>query len=529
MTIIKLRRGTAAAWTAANTILSAGEPGFETDTGKTKTGDGVTTWTALAYSGGGGGVGESPVSSVAGKIGAVTLVKADVGLANADNTSDANKPVSAPQAAAIALKSTSLITVETVAGLTYTYVDADNDKFKVFTNAAGCAVTVPAGLVPGWQSSWRQAAGAGQIVFGGPGVPYSVGGSLTSSGANASGGIIQQPDGYLLVGAIGTLNEDVEDIVGSMIAAAGGTYNDETGAITLPAGGGGAAPFTVTGATSIGSTLTAAPSAGWIIAPGNWTADGVNISGATGLTYVTVAGDATKVVTYKPTNIAYAPAGITVAAAAGTALMATMSDNFAGASMDGAKWTAGYWRAANNAAVTLSQTTPTAGELCIQPMADTAGVNMNGYLSANLYNLEGSSAYLNVVSALSSAGNQKQATFAAYSDANNAAFFQFGSGSTFTCRTLDAGVDAAVGSAITFSGTTHRWMRIREQAGTIYWDAAPSTAANPPIEADFVNLRSATKPVGMTLAACRAAICGGTIASQATPTVQKFGSYNGAT
>lgn len=36
----------------------------------------------------------APVQSVASKTGAVTLVKADVGLANVDNTSDANKPIS---------------------------------------------------------------------------------------------------------------------------------------------------------------------------------------------------------------------------------------------------------------------------------------------------------------------------------------------------------------------------------------------------------------------------------------------------
>lgn len=41
------------------------------------------------------------VTSVAGRIGAVTLTKADVGLRNVDNTSDANKPVSTAQAAAI--------------------------------------------------------------------------------------------------------------------------------------------------------------------------------------------------------------------------------------------------------------------------------------------------------------------------------------------------------------------------------------------------------------------------------------------
>ena len=42
------------------------------------------------------------VLSVAGKTGAVTLAKADVGLGNVDNTSDASKPVSTAQAAAIA-------------------------------------------------------------------------------------------------------------------------------------------------------------------------------------------------------------------------------------------------------------------------------------------------------------------------------------------------------------------------------------------------------------------------------------------
>jgi hypothetical protein len=50
-------------------------------------------------SGGGGAV-----DSVAGKTGAVTLVKADVGLGNVDNTSDTNKPVSTAQLTALNTK-----------------------------------------------------------------------------------------------------------------------------------------------------------------------------------------------------------------------------------------------------------------------------------------------------------------------------------------------------------------------------------------------------------------------------------------
>jgi hypothetical protein len=48
---IQWRRGTAAAWTAANPVLSEGTPGFETDTGKFKVGDGTKDWKTLGYKG----------------------------------------------------------------------------------------------------------------------------------------------------------------------------------------------------------------------------------------------------------------------------------------------------------------------------------------------------------------------------------------------------------------------------------------------------------------------------------------------
>lgn len=55
MTIRRIlpRRGAAAAWTTANPILAAGEMGYETDTKKSKIGDGSTAWNSLSYSGGG--------------------------------------------------------------------------------------------------------------------------------------------------------------------------------------------------------------------------------------------------------------------------------------------------------------------------------------------------------------------------------------------------------------------------------------------------------------------------------------------
>lgn len=57
VTQIQVRRGTAAQWTSANPTLAAGEWGVETDTLKTKIGDGSTAWTSLAYATGSVAVG----------------------------------------------------------------------------------------------------------------------------------------------------------------------------------------------------------------------------------------------------------------------------------------------------------------------------------------------------------------------------------------------------------------------------------------------------------------------------------------
>lgn len=51
--LIQLRRGTAAAWEAANPVLASGEQGYETDTRRLKIGDGTTAYNDLPYSVGG--------------------------------------------------------------------------------------------------------------------------------------------------------------------------------------------------------------------------------------------------------------------------------------------------------------------------------------------------------------------------------------------------------------------------------------------------------------------------------------------
>lgn len=46
---LQYRQDTAANWTAQNPVLAAGEPAYETDTGKVKVGDGTTAWNDLTY------------------------------------------------------------------------------------------------------------------------------------------------------------------------------------------------------------------------------------------------------------------------------------------------------------------------------------------------------------------------------------------------------------------------------------------------------------------------------------------------
>lgn len=82
---IRLKRSAMAGKVPATTDLALGEIAVNTTDGKLY----------LKKSDGGEFIVEvGPVFSVAGRTGAVTLVKSDVGLGNADNTSDAGKPVS---------------------------------------------------------------------------------------------------------------------------------------------------------------------------------------------------------------------------------------------------------------------------------------------------------------------------------------------------------------------------------------------------------------------------------------------------
>lgn len=89
------------------------------------------------------------VTSVAGKTGAVTLTKGDVGLSNVDNTSDMNKPVSTATQTALNGKQDSDATLTAIGGLTTSanqfIMATGSDTFVMFnTGTLGRAILADA-------------------------------------------------------------------------------------------------------------------------------------------------------------------------------------------------------------------------------------------------------------------------------------------------------------------------------------------------------------------------------------------------
>jgi hypothetical protein len=214
---IQSANGTATAWTSANSVLMLGEIGVETDTLKLKVGDGVTPWNSLAYvvSGSGGGGGGGAVSSVQGRTGAVVITKADVGLGNVDNTSNATERA-------------------TVRTLTNATINGTNNTLSNLP-AGGIAGVIPiANLATGTPNGAKFIRDDGTLQSPpGTGTVTATAGALT---ANA-----------LMLGAAGVDSKVVAGIV-----------SDGTSKLTLGVAGASAGGLTFNNATS-GSIVIAVP------------------------------------------------------------------------------------------------------------------------------------------------------------------------------------------------------------------------------------------------------------------------------
>ena len=136
VTQIQVSRGTASQWTSANPTLAAGEWGLETDTLKTKIGDGSTAWTSLAYQG----------------AGTVTSITAGAGLSGGTITTSGTIAIDSTVAT---LTDTQTLTNKTLtdpkinlafnadSGSGYTAVLTDNGKVVTMSNGSGNTFSIP--------------------------------------------------------------------------------------------------------------------------------------------------------------------------------------------------------------------------------------------------------------------------------------------------------------------------------------------------------------------------------------------------
>ena len=220
-TKIQFRRDTAANWTANNPILSEGEMGLETDTGKFKVGNGIDVWTALVHSSGAQGIqgiqGEQGIQGVQGIQGDTGLqgiqgIKGDTG----DQGIQGIQGDVGPQGiqgipGEVTLEGVQILTNKTLTGYTETVYNLAGTDIAVAngtiqTKTLSENTTFTESLADGQSVILGITAGAHSVTW--PSVTWTkVGGSgvaptLTSSGVNWI--ILWQVDGVVRGSFMGT-------------------------------------------------------------------------------------------------------------------------------------------------------------------------------------------------------------------------------------------------------------------------------------------------------------------------------------
>lgn len=138
---IRLRHGTASAWTAANPVLGVGEPGVETDTGMFKIGNAAgDAWNTLGY---------AALTTAAGDT--RYILAASKGAVNGVATLDASGKIPSGQLPA----APKLVTVATVANQAARLaLPADDDAMFVVQTDTSTTYMIAAGADPTVNGNW---------------------------------------------------------------------------------------------------------------------------------------------------------------------------------------------------------------------------------------------------------------------------------------------------------------------------------------------------------------------------------------
>ena len=168
------------------------------------------------------------------RVAALVLPGVGVDVTYVDGSNTLTLDINAAETATALLAVAPTVVIDATTARTLTA--ADNNKIIRFTSATPVTVTVPTAFSS--FSCTLVRGGAGTVTLAASGTTLN-GVSLVIDGQYRA--VTLAPTGVAntwdLLGAIGDFTEDVQDIIGAMVAAAGGSYNDAAGTITLPGGG----------------------------------------------------------------------------------------------------------------------------------------------------------------------------------------------------------------------------------------------------------------------------------------------------
>lgn len=210
------------------------------------------------------------------------------------------------------------------------------------------------------------------------------------------------------------------------------------------------------------------------------------------------------------------------------AATATLSDNFDDNATDTAKWIANnqFYNPATTPGGTVTEANSRVG---IAPF--TGGNVTGGYISQDFFSLIGSEVVckFELVGASNLSGISQRAFMAV--GAHNGNYYAVAlQGANLGLGEYDptAGVGLNDFGTFAYSPTTHAWWRLRESAGTIFLDTAPSTASNPPISGDWTNRHSRAVASTIKLSGVKVAIMNSTLGADAAAKTVYFDGLNTA-
>lgn len=162
------------------------------------------------------------------------------------------------------------------------------------------------------------------------------------------------------------------------------------------------------------------------------------------------------------------------------ALVETLIDTFDAAALDAAKWSTFVL---GGAVGTIDQA---GGKLRLTMTSNAVG-NFLLVRSVASFEFTGSRAFARLSSALIVAGSGAggEALFGVDdAEGDGVGWHQQSTGVIEPQWRLD-GVSDTPG-AVSYTPSTHAWLSVREEAGTVYWESAPSSASDPPLDEEWV-------------------------------------------